>query len=336
MVSHCFHDPDVLELVRKQWRAVGPVRAVSDRYGNRIHLLELPARLATYLVSPYQSGIALAPGLESEVRADNLLEDLVNRLVESIRPHRNLRLEIRVPAYFFETRPHALLEPFLLAGFAVRLDLWQRLVDLRVAPEAILTQAVPMVRRKLRRGLREDLKWRVHYGEPVAVSVMQDLFEAARRTREVGGGRLKHAAAYYLEDRRRLIEQGKAALGIVEHKGSTHYLLALVSRELGFYLDGAWAGARSTFANHLLHYRMMLFLKEIGCLRYSAGTVFPDLLSGLERVRGMARFKHGLGADLSPIYVLTLSRHTAIGAILAALRRGPLGQVAARLRRLFP
>lgn len=334
MVPYCFHDPDVIELVRKQWRSVGPARAISDRYGNRIHLLHQPARFYTHLVSPYTSGIAMAPQCPDEVRVDNLLEELVDCLLESVRGERDLLLVIRIPGFFFDDRPHALLEPFLAGGFTVRLDFWERLVDLRAAPEEILARCAPLVRRKIRRGLREEVKWRVHCGEPVAESVMSELFEAARHTREAGGGRFKHSPEAYLDDRCRLIERGKAALAILEHGGSTHYLLTFVSRGLSYYYDGAWTGARSDFANHLLHYRMMLFLKEAGCLRYSAGAVFPDLLSTSEKVTGIARFKHGLGSDLCPIYVLTLARASRLGTALGALRRGPVGAVVRRLRHL--
>jgi hypothetical protein len=330
VIDHCFHDADVLELVRRQWGALGPLHSVSDRYGNRLDLLRQPAPGHTYLVSPYQAGLALAERLPDEVRADNLLEDLVARLLASVEGERHLRLEVRIPAYFFEGRPHALLEPFLVARFAVELSLWQRLVDLADDPEALLAHTTTMARRKIRQGLREAPKVGLHYAEPAPPAVLRALYEAALQTREAGGGRLRHAPSDYAEARARLIADGKLALMVLEHEGATHYATAFVSRELGFYLDGAWTGARSDWASHYLQYRMMLLLKELGCRRYSLGVVFPTLLARSPKAQGIARFKHGLGATLSPIYVLTLAR----GRGRSAPAGGPLSRLARRLRTL--
>ena len=83
-----------------------------------------------------------------------------------------------------------------------------------------------------------------------------------------------------------------------------------------------------------LQYKMMLFLKDIGCRRYSTGYVFPDLLSKSEKVVNMARLKRSLGAELSPIYVLTLYRESRVGALVSRIRRSPLGPVVGRLRGL--
>lgn len=334
MVSHCFHDPDVIALIRKQWRCRDEALVVEDRYGNRASLLRMPARTYAHLASPLESGIELAAGRPAEIRADHVLSHLVERLLAAVDPYGDLVLQIRVPAYFFEAHPYALVEPFLLHGFTVQVDTWERLVDLAAAPDEILRRFATTARRKVRQGFAEAPKWHVHHGEPVAEELMRSLYEAARHTRAASGSRLRHPPETYLEDRARLIEHGKAALGIVEHGGFTGYLMVLVSRDLAFYFDGAWTGVRSEFANHLLHYRMMLFLREAGCRRYSAGYVLPDLLSGSDKVAGMARFKHGLGADLSPVYMLTLRRQTRVGALLAGARRSPLGPLWGRLRPL--
>jgi hypothetical protein len=332
VVGHCFHDPDVIELVRRQWRSPSPPLAVTDRYGNTLHLVREPARTYEYWASPFESGIAFAPALPAEIRADNILDDLVARLLDRL-PARDLLVRIRVPRYTFDRRPWAVLEPFLTAGFEARLDLWERLVDLPRSPRELIDDATPMVRRKLREGERAAVKWRVHHGEPIAEALMRELYTAARATREQGGARLKHALETYVENRRRLIESGKAALGVLEHGSFTGYLLVLVSEELAFYFDGAWTGAQSSFGNHLLHHRMMLFLRDLGVRRYSTGYVFPDLRSASDKVAGMARFKHGLGADLSPIVSLVLARQTRKGRMVQTLRESPLGPVIGRLRR---
>lgn len=334
MVPHCFRDPQVVELVRKQFRSPAPVLTVEDKYGNRIQLVREDARTYVYLVSPFDAGIELAAARPGEVRADDLLADLADRLLEAVRPHRDLVVKIRIPAWFFDAHPHALLEPFLLRGFTVGMDLWERVVDLRLGPEEILSRCETMARRKIRQGLKADTKWRVYHAEPVPEAPMKRLYEAAIKTRGASGGRLKHTPETYLTDRRLLVEQGKAALGVLEHGAFTGYLLALVSEELGFYFDGAWSGTQSEFANHLLHYRMMCFLRELGCPRYVVGTVLPDLLSRSEKVANMARFKHGLGADLVPVYVLTLVRESRVGRVIARVRRSPLGPVVGRIRRL--
>lgn len=334
MVSYCFHDPDVIALIRRQWLCRDEALVVEDRYGNAVSLLRVAARTYAHLASPLESGIKLAASRPAEIRADHVLSHLVDRLIEAVAPYRNLVLQIRVPAYFFEVHPYALLEPFLRQGFTVQIDTWERLVDLAATPDEILRRFATTARRKVRHGFAEEPKWHVHYGEPVAEELMRRLYQAARQTRAASGSRLRHPPDTYLQDRARLIEQGKAALGIVEHGGFTGYLLVLVSRDLAFYFDGAWTGVRSDFANHLLHYRMMLFLREAGCRRYSAGYVLPDLLSDSEKVAGMARFKHGLGADLSPVHTLTLRRQTRVGAVLAAARRTPLGPLWGRLRPL--
>lgn len=334
MVPHCFQDPQVVELVRKQFRSPAPVLTVEDMYGSRLQLIREDARTYAYFVSPFDAGIELGPRRPADVRADDLLADLADRLLEAVSPHRDLVVKIRIPAWFFEAHPHALLEPFLLRGFTVQTDLWERVADLRLTPEEILSRCETMARRKIRQGLKANTKWRVHYAEPVPEALMQSLYDAAVKTRSVSGSRLKHAPETYLQDRRLLIEQGKAALGILEHGGFTGFLLALVSEELGFYFDGAWAGTPGDFANHLLHYRMMCFLSELGCPRYVVGTVVPDLLSRSEKVANIARFKHGLGAELAPVSLLTLVRESRAGRAIARVRRSPLGPMVGRLRRL--
>ena len=334
MVPHCFRDPQVVELVRKQFRSPAPVLTVEDKYGNRLQLVREDARTYAYFVSPFDAGIELGPNRPAEVRPDDLLADLADQLLKATTSHRDLVVKIRIPAWFFAAHPHALLEPFLLRGFTVGTDLWERVADLRGGPEEILSRCETMARRKIRQGLRADTKWRVHHAEPVPEGLMQGLYDAAVKTRGASGARLKHAPETYLHDRRELIEQGKAALGVLEHGGFTGYLLALVSEELGFYFDGAWTGPPDDFANYLLHYRMMCFLKELGCPRYVVGTVLPDLLSRSEKVANIARFKHGLGAELSPVYLLTLVRQSRAGQAIARVRGGPLGPVVGRLRRL--
>jgi len=334
MVPHCFRDPDVVELVRKQFRSPAPALIVEDKYGSRLCLVREDARTYAYFVSPFDAGIELAARVPSEVRADDLLSDLADRLLEAVRPHRDLLVKIRIPGWFFDSHPHALLEPFLLKGFTVEMDLWERVVDLRAEPEAILARCETMARRKIHHGLKADVKWRVYHGEPVPETLMLALYDAALKPRAASGGRLKHAPEAYLRDRRLLIERGQAALGVLEHGAFTGYLLALVSEELAFYFDGAWSGTSSDFGNHLLHYRMMCVLRELGCPRYVVGTVLPDLMSRSEKISNMARFKHGLGADLVPVYVLTLARESRVGRVVARVRRSPLGPVVGRLRRL--
>ncbi len=332
LIANCFRDPDLVELVRRQWRSPAPALAIGDPYGDTLYLVQEPARTYRYLASPFESAIAMGPPPPQGPRDDSRLDQLVERLLDEVRGDRDLLIRVRVPGYFFDDRPFALLEPFLRAGFTVDVPIWERLVDLRMTPEALLDDCTTMVRRKIRKGLQVRPTWRVHYAEPVAEKVLADLYEAAQHTRTAAGGRLKHPADTYLVHRRQAIEQGKAALAVLEHDGFTGYLLVLVSEEIAFYFDGAWQGVRSDFANHLLHYNMMLFLRELGCRRYSAGYVFPDLNNPAETVAGMARFKHGLGAGLSPIFMLTLARVSRVGALVAQLRANPLGRLVGRLR----
>jgi hypothetical protein len=334
MIRHCFQDDEVLELVRKQWQSPAPVVSVQDPYGNRVHLVQEPVWSHRSLVSPYGSGIALAGTLPADVRADNLLGPLVDRLLERVADVADAVVRVGIPGYFFEGRPFALLEPFLQRGFSARLELWERVVDLAATPEAIVAGCTPMVRRKIRRGLAKGVRARIHYAERVPESLMRALYDAARHTRERGGGRLKHSLDAYLDDRHRLLEAGKAALATVEHDGFVGYLLVLVSEDVAFYFDGAWTGQRSEFANHLLHYEAMLFARGLGCRRYSMGYVFPDLVSPSEHVAGMARFKHGLGSDLLPLYTLTFVKQSRVGAVTARLRRSRLAPLLGRLRRL--
>jgi hypothetical protein len=333
VISYCFHDADVVELVRRQFRSPAPALVVEDRHGNRLRLVQEDARTYAYFVSPFDAGIELAASRPTEVRPDDLLTELAERLLTTVKVHRDLLVKIRIPGWFLALHPPALLEPFLVRGFGAHVDIWERVVDLRASPEELLAGCETMTRRKIRHGLRSDAKWRVHHAEPVPETLMRDLHEAASRTRGASGGRLKHPLDAYLEGRRRLIEDGKAALGIIEHEGFTGYLLALVSEQLGFYFDGAWTGTPSDFANHLLHYRMMLFLRDLGCRRYDVGTVLPDLTSRSEKVANMARFKHGLGRDLMPVVVLTLARESRVGRVIARARRSPLGPMVGRIRR---
>jgi hypothetical protein len=333
LITHCFQDVDVVELVRQQFRSPGPSLLVTDRYGDRLWLVQEPAQSYTYFVSPFESGIELGPEPCPPVRLDDRLTDLVEHLLEVLRPHRDLVVKIRIPNWFFEHKAHALLEPFLLNGFRAEIGLWERLVDLGAGADEILAGCETTARNEIRRGLRSDAKLRVLFNEPVPTQLMADFYDAAKATRSASGGRLKHPRETYLVDRLRLVETGKAALALIEHEGFAGYLLALVSKELGFYFDGAWKGVRSKFASRFLHYKMMLFLKDIGCRRYSTGYVFPDLLSKSEKVANMARLKHSLGADLSPIYVLTLERESRVGALVSKIRRSPLGPVLGRLRR---
>jgi hypothetical protein len=332
LIVNCFQDPDVVELVRRQWRSAAPALAIGDPYGDMLYLVQEPTRTYRYLASPFESAIAMTPSPPQGPRDDERLNHLVERLLDEVRGDRDLLVRIRVPGYFFDGRSFALLEPFLRAGFTVDVPIWERLVDLRMTPEALLDDCTTMVRRKIRKGLQAGPAWRVHYGEAVAEKVLGDLYEAAHHTRAAAGGRLKHPADIYLVHRRRAIEQGKAVLAVLEHEGFTGYLLVLVSKEIAFYFDGAWRGVRSDFANHLLHYNMMLFLRELGCRRYSVGYVFPDLVNPSETVSGMARFKHGLGANLSPIFMLTLTRTSRIGTFVAKLRANSLGRLVGRLR----
>lgn len=50
MVGHCFQDPHVIELVRRQWRSPSPALTVTDRHGNTVHLVREPARIYEYSV----------------------------------------------------------------------------------------------------------------------------------------------------------------------------------------------------------------------------------------------------------------------------------------------
>ena len=332
MISFCFHDREVNEFVGKLWGSLSPPIVIRDRHGDEITLLHIAARMHTYLASPYGAGIALGPAHLAEGRADRRLQHLAEEVLEVVRHHRNLVLKVRIPGYFFSTHPYALLEPFLLRGFAVEVEMWERIIDLTAAPDEILARCTTLARRKMYRGAKAGVKCRVYSGEPVPDGLMQALYEAAVNTRAAAGSRLRHRPETYMEDRRRLIEQGKAALGVVEHDGFTGYVLALVSRELGFYFDGAWTGARSDFANHTLHYQMMLYLQALGCRRYSAGYVLPDLISRSDKASNIARFKHSLGADLSPVFTLALTRQTLLRSAAGLLRGRPVGRVGARPR----
>lgn len=328
--EYCFHDPDVIDLVRKQWRASALV-LVSDEYGSTLPLLEMPRRLGRHLVSPYEAGVVLSAKPPAEVRPSRLLLPLVDRLLAEVKGQPNVRVEIRVPLDLLEIHGHAILEPFLLARFTVALDLWERSVDLGLHPKEILHRSHERVRRKLRRGLAEAPPIRFYHREALPEPLLRGFFDAAVHTREASGTSLRHDYALYTTDRAALVREGKAVLGVFEHEGFHGYLLALASRNLGYYWDGAWSGEQSGFANYYLQYRMMLFLKELGVRRYSLGYVFPDLLSGSRKASNIAFFKDGFGDELRPVYTVTLS-HESRGVRLArGLMRGPAGGVLRRL-----
>jgi len=330
LIEHCFQDRDVIELVRKQWRASGVVW-LSDEYGNTLPLLEVPRRVGRYLVSPYESGVALSDKLPAEVRPNRLLRPLVERLLSEVGKEPNLLVQIRVPVDLLETHGYGLLEPFLLARFTVALELWERSVDLGLMAEEILKRADERVRRKLRRGLGEAPEVRFYHREALPEELLAEFFETAVHTREVSGSRMKHEYALYAEDRAALVRQGKAVLGVCRHKGYRGYLLALASSALGYYWDGAWAGEKSDFATHFLHYRMMLNLKALGVRRYSLGYVFPALVAPPGKGAGIAFFKDGFGDELRPVYTVTLARESRGVRLARRLVRGPVG---AMLRRM--
>jgi hypothetical protein len=335
MLEYCFHDPDVVEITRKGWGASAAV-VVGDAQGNALTLLEMPRRLGRYLVSPYEAGIALSADRSGEARTARLLEPLVERLEAEIAGARDVCVQIRASADFVETRGHAILEPFLRAGFRARLDLWERVVDLRLDPDEILAHAAERVRRKLRRGLAEQPKVELYFGEGVSRDLLRDLFEAAAHTRRAGGAGFRHDVTLYTEDRAALIAKGKAVLAVCDHDGFRGYVLALVSRDLGYYWDGAWSGTQSPFANHFLHYRVMLFLKELGVRRYSLGYVFPGLLAGSTKEARIAFFKDGFGDGLRPVYTLELVRERRAVAWIRRLAGSRLGAAARRVARRRP
>ena len=328
--EYCFHDPDVIELARKQWRASSVVW-FSDEYGNRLPLLEMPKRVGRWLVSPYEAGVALSGKLPAGVRSSRLLRSLVDRLLSEVARETNLLVEVRVPLDFIEAHGHGILEPFLHTHFTVALKLWERSVDLRLGTQEILQRAHERVRHNVRSGLREAPEIRFYHREIPSEALLRDFFEAAANARRASGSALKHSYALYAEDRAALIRDGKAVLGVCEHKGCRGYLLALASRALGYYWDGAWAGEKSNFATPFLQYRMMLFLKELGVRRYSLGHVFPDLLAGPEKASSIAFFKDGFGDELRPVYTVTLARETRGVQLAGRLIRGPLGGVLQRL-----
>lgn len=324
LAEYCFQDRDVLELVRKQWGASG-LLWLGDEYGNALPLLDMPRRVGRHLTSPYEAGVALADKLPAEIRPNRLLRPLVERLLAEAGTEPNLLVQIRVPAEWLEAYGHGILEPFLLARFSVALELWERTVDLRLSAEEILRRTDERVRRKLRRGLAETPEVRFYHREAVAEELLAEFFEAAVHTREASGSRMKHAYALYSEDRASLIRQGKAVLGVCRHRGYRGYLLALASRALGYYWDGAWSGEKSDFATHFLHYRMMLFLKELDVRSYSLGYVFPDLAAAPGKASRIAFFKDGFGDELRPVYTLTLARESRGVRWARRLMRGPLG-----------
>lgn len=330
LAEYCFHDPDVIDLVRKQWRASALV-SLSDEYGSTLPLLEMPRHLGRYLVSPYEAGVVLAAKPPAEVRPSRLLRPLVDRLLAEVEGQPNVLIEIRVPLDLLEVHGHAILEPFLLARFTVALGLWERSVDLSLDPLEILHRSHDRVRRKLRRGLAEAPAIRFYHREALPDPLLQEFFQAAVHTRDASGSLLKHDFALYSQDRAALVLEGKAVLGVCEHKGYHGYLLALASRGLGNYWDGAWSGEQNAFANYYLQYRMMLFLKELGVRRYSLGYVFPDLLAASRKASNIAFFKDGFGDELRPVYTVTLSRESRGVRLARGLMRGPVGGVLRRL-----
>ncbi len=330
MIEHCFQDPDVIELVRKQWRAAG-VLQLSDEYGNALPLLEMPRRIGRHLVSPYEGGVVLSGRRPPGSRTNRLLTPLVERLVAAVQDEPNLLVEVRIPLDFLQLHGHAILEPFLLARFAVTLDRWERVVDLDLSDEEILRKTAKRARYEIHRGLREKPGVRFYHREPIPESLLEEFWTAAAHTRDASGSRMKHAPTLYTESRGALVREGKAALAMCEHGGHRTYLLALVSRALGYYWDGAWSGEKSAFANYYLQYRTMLFLKELGVRRYSLGYVFPDLLASGGKGAGIAFFKDGFGDELRPVYTVTLARESRGVRLARRLARGPVG---AMLRRM--
>jgi hypothetical protein len=330
LTEYCFHDPDVIDLVRKQWRA-SALLSLSDDYGSRLPLLEMPRQLGRHLVSPYEAGVVLAAKPPAEIRTSRLLGPLVDRLLAEVEGQPNLLVEIQIPLDLLEVHGHAILEPFLLARFTVALEFWERSVDLSLDPLEILHHAHNRVRQALRRGLAEAPAIRFFHGEALPEPLLREFFQAAVHTRQASGTSLRHDYALYAEDRAALVLEGKAVLGVCEHKGYRGYLLALASRALGYWWDGAWSGERSAFANFYLQYRMMLFLKELGVRRYSLGYVFPDLLAASGKASNIAFFKDGFGDELRPVYTVTLSRESRGVRLARGLIRGPVGGFLRRL-----
>lgn len=331
--DYCFHDPDVLELVRKQWRASAVLR-LGDEHGNVLPLLEMPSRVGRHLAGPYEAGVVMADKLPADVRPNRFLRPLVESLLREVAKDPNVLVEIRIPWPLLEAHGHSILEPFLLARFTVNLALWERSVDLRLDAVDILHRAHDRVRRKVRRGFAEAPGIRFYHGEAPPEPILRGFFEAAVHTREASGAALKHDYALYACDRAALIRAGKAVLGVCEHKGYRGYLLALASRTLGYYWDGCWAGEKNDFAMHFLHYRMMLFLQELDVSRYSLGYVFPDLLAASKKASSIAFFKDGFGDDLRPVYKLILARETSRVRLARWLAQGPAGGAIRSLRRL--
>ncbi len=328
VVEYCFQDRDVIELVRRQWGASGLVW-VGDEYGNTIPLLEMPRRVGRHLVSPYEAGIALSDKLPEALRGKRLLASLVEHLLAEVQGARDVVVKIMLPFDFLEAHGHGVLEPFLLSGFKPVLEFWDRSVDLRLDEEEIVKRAARRVRSSFRQGQTKAPEVRIYYQEAPPDDLVARFLAAAERTREIGGSEIKHRAELYTSARPALVRDGKAALAICEHGPHTSYLLALVSCKLGYYFDGAWAGEKSSFVNHYLHYRMMLFLKELGVRRYSLGYVLPGLLAPPGKEQSIAFFKEGFGDELRPVYTLALtraSRKLRIGRRLLASRAGGLLQ----------
>lgn len=322
-VEHCFQDPDVIELVRRQWRA-SRVVPLADEYGNALPLLEMPRRIGRHLISPYEAGVALSGRRPRGCRTNRLLTPLVGRLLAEVQDEANVLVQIRVPQDLLEIHGHAILEPFLLAHFTVTLDVWERVVDLRLPDEEILQRTAKRARYEIRRGLREKPDIRLYHGVALPESVLEGLWTAAIHTREAGGSRLKHDRALYTESRSALIREGKAVLAVCEEGASRTYLLALVSRALGYYWDGGWSGEQSAFANYYLQYRTMLLLKELGVRRYSLGYVFPGLGAPPGKMFNIAFFKGGFGDELRAVYTVSLVRESRGVRSARRLLRGPV------------
>jgi hypothetical protein len=329
MVEHCFQDPDVIELVRRQWRAAGVVR-LTDEHGNTLPLLDMPRRIGRHLVSPYEAGVILSGRRPPGWGNNRLLTPLVERLLAEVKDAPNVLVQIRIPLDALEAHGHAMLEPFLLARFAVTLDLWERAVDLRLPDEEILRRTAKRARYEIRRGLHEKPDIRFYHGAAIPEGVIEGFRAAAVQTREAGGSRLKHDPALYTESRTALIREGKAALAVCEQGSHKTYLLTLVSRALGYYWDGAWSGEKSAFANYYLQYRTMLFLKELGVRRYSLGYVLPGLLAPAGKSFNIAFFKGGFGDELRPVYTVSLARESMGVRSARSLFRGPARAVLGR------
>ncbi len=334
MVEYCFQDRDVIELVQRQWGAAGIVW-VGDEYGNTLPLLEMPRRVGRHLVSPYEAGVALSDKLPEALRGKRLLASLVERLLAEVQGVRDLSVKIMLPFDFLEAHGHGVLEPFLLSGFKPFLEFWDRSVDLRLGEEEIVKRAARRVRWSFRQGLSKSPEVRIYYQEALPEALMAQFFAAAERTREIGGSELrKHQAELYASARPALVRDGKAALAVCQHGPHTSYLLALVSSKLGYYFDGASAGEKSTFVNHYLHYRMILFLKELGVRRYSLGYVFPGLLAPAGKEQSIAFFKEGFGDELRPVYTLALTRERRKVRIVRRLLASPAGGLLQRFGRV--